>query len=214
MRQSGWLSITAMTMIVLVVACGVSQAARTSRLPLSDEKLDGFAQAPLPTPGQAGPVHTSALEVFGKVSLVVLLLYGVAFVMARTKNGRSPLTRWLPKVALPGTPQGQSLKVHETLALSPQEGTLYLVEVEGQKLLIGASANHCELLWSAATEATSSFKPVETELPTPRMTLISERNQFSEETPLYQRGFGKPQKRESEWARERSRLINALMQPE
>ena len=158
-------------------------------------------------PAFGQPEHFSIAGVVGKLSLALLLLYGTSFgfLKARKSGFLSPFG------AAPPTAQGQRLQLRDTLTLGRQEGTLYLIEVDGQVLLLGATAEQLELLWATGREqampVTPLAKPSEDEEPTARLPL-------PDDLPLFRRGFGKPPREEADWARERSRLISALAQAE
>jgi hypothetical protein len=199
----------AATMVLLLCGPALCQAAGTGKWRPPPEKNVPPADYRLLGASPAEPVHTSVLEVLGKVSLAVLLLYAVAFAVSRNK-GLRPLARWLP---VPAPTPSHRLRICEMLPLARQEGTLYLLEVEGQTLLIAAAGTHCELLWSPAADQTTSFEPVVPNAPAVRPSLPP-RQPAPDDVPLYQRGVNKAPRRESEWARERNRLIHALMQPE
>jgi hypothetical protein len=168
------------------------------------------AAADLPTAVKdepAKPEHLSVLDVVGKVSLVILVLYGIGFGLMKARNLGLLTTLGAP------APQalGQRLAVRETLPLGRQDGTLYLVELDGQLMLLGAAADQLQVLWSSASERATTFTPLD-QTPEPRQperkpTLVAQ-----DDLPLFQRGFAKPARKEADWARERSRLISALAQ--
>ena len=164
---------------------------------------------PLTGEDRPGPVRVSLLDVLGKVGLAVLFIYAVAFALSRMKGLRS-LPRWLPTAP---KNVNRRLRVSETLPLSRQEGTLYLVEVDDHVMLVGACAEQLEVLWSPAPEVTSSFQPV-SEKKAESRPVLREEALLPAEKPLSERGFGEPARREADWARERRRLINALMESE
>ena len=163
------------------------------------------AAAPL----AAGPEHVSVLDLVGKISVAILLVYAVAFGLTRARRAGllAPLSRPEPPAA------NSLLQLRETLALGEEQGTLFLIEVEGQKMLLGAAADQLQMLWTAASDHTASFTPVVDERPEPR---LGERRLTppTPEEPLFKRGPGRRARRESDWARERSRLIATLMQSE
>lgn len=160
-----------------------------------------------------GPARVSVLDVLGKVSFAVLLVYGIGFAMSRYRGG-------LPQPSRRGRAAGgSSVRVREALPLPRREGTLYLVECEGQTLLVGATAQQVSIVWTAAPEGTSSFAPVTAE-PAPAPTRVAATYRAAErpavmqplvERPLHERPFAQAPRGESEWARERHRLITALM---
>ena len=177
----------------------------------ADALVGDPAPAP-PTAEATEPVRLSLLDVLGKVSLAVLLIYALAFAAARLR-GLSPLTglagRWPRRLDLPAT----SLRLRESCPLPRHEGTLYLVECEGQRLLVGASAQQLEVLWSPAPpDSTSSFTPVPAVVEASAATPGTRYTALDDVVPP--RPPVRPAKPESEWARERSRLISALMQGE
>jgi hypothetical protein len=151
----------------------------------------------------------SMIDLVGKLSLAVLLLYGVSFGLMKAKS-----LGFLNQFA--GASQtmteGQRLRLRETLPLGRQDGTLYLLELDGQMLLVGAATDQLQLLWSTAPEQTSSFAPVDH--PTPEPQERTPKLPVAEDLPLFQRGFGQAPRKEADWAKERSRLISALAQAE
>lgn len=165
-----------------------------------------------PAPEDPGPVQLSLLDVLGKVSIAVLLVYALAFVLSRCR-GASLRLRSGGRSSQPTTLSGVGLRICEACPLPRQEGTLYLIECAGQSLLLGASAQQLDVLWSPPPpENTSRFAPVAAveEAPT---TTPGARYVAFDELPA-PRPPVRPAKPESEWARERSRLIHALMQGE
>lgn len=155
----------------------------------------------------AEPRHLSVVDLIGKVSLSILLVYGAVLGLAKLK-----MLNLAPRAVANATETRHSrLQLRETLSLGGDGPVLYLVEVESQLMLVGAAADQMQLLWQAPPEVTSSFSPVtvdqvpdEPEGPFPVL----------HEASLSQRGFGAPARRETDWARERSQLISALMQSE
>ena len=167
----------------------------------------------LPAQEQAGPVHLSVLDLLGRIGIAIIFVYAIAFALSRSKGLRPlplSLTRWLPT---PTRTEHRRLRLCENLSLSRQEGTLYLVEVDGQTFLLGAGSGPLQVLWSPPTDGTSSFKPV-TERAEERSRAAAPEELALADRPLSQRGSAKPPRRESDWARERSRLISALMESE
>ena len=187
--------------------------------PATAKPLRGPAPAPasslkgeplaLPADSPSGPVRVSVLDLLGKIGLAILLVYALAFVLTRTKGLRA-LGRWLPT---PTRADNRRLRLSESLPLGAREGTLHLVEVDGQVMLVWACGEQLQVLWSPASDTTSSFKPVTEEVAEPLLP-VAQAHLSAVEKPLFQRGFGKLPRRESDWARERSRLISALMESE
>lgn len=176
---------------------------------------DSLAREAAPAPlaaDTADPVRLSLLDVLGKVSIAVLLIYALAFAAARFR-GLASLPSLRPR--FPHRPEfaAASLRLRESCPLPRHEGTLYLVECEGKTLLLGASAQQLEVLWSPAPpDNTSSFAPVPAVLEAPATPPGARYTALDEALPP--RPPVRPAKPESEWARERSRLISALMQGE
>ena len=168
---------------------------------------DAAAHEQADSPDAPGPAHLSVIDLVGKVSLAILLVYAAAFGLSRARRAG------LLKQFAPAAPAdaGGLLQLRETLALGQEEGTLYLIEVEGQKMLLGAAADQLHMLWTAAADHTASFTPVVDDRAEPRGMERPPAPRPSEE-PLFQRGPGRVARRESDWARERSRLIATLMQ--
>ena len=168
------------------------------------------ATAPTTTAPAPGPVHVSTLDVLGKVSIAVLLIYGAGYAFSRYRNWRPP-TSVRRRPWRPG--DTGRLQLRETFALPRQEGTLYLLELDGQSLLVSASAGHVEVVYSpAAPDTTSSFEPLPepaTEKPSGFAAVYQ-----TPEAPRPEQGFTRPMRGESEWAEERSQLISALMRAE
>jgi flagellar biogenesis protein FliO len=96
------------------------------------------------------------------------------------------------------------------VALGDSEANLYLIEVEDQVMLLGTAADRLQVLWQAPPEVTSSFAPVpsdeQPEEPEPLVPVL-----LQAQSPW---GFGPPTRGETDWARQRSQLISALIQPE
>jgi flagellar biogenesis protein FliO len=160
-----------------------------------------------------GPARVSVLDILGKVSFAVLLIYGIGFAMSRYRGGLPQPSR------RGGAAGGSSVRVREALPLPRREGTLYLVECEGQTLLVGATAQQVSIVWTAAPEGTSSFAPV-VAAPEPVPSRVAATYRTAErpavmqplaERPLSGRASTQAPRGESEWARERHRLITALM---
>ena len=109
--------------------------------------------------------------------------------------------------------EGGRLQLRETFALPRQEGTLYLLELDGQSLLVSATAGHVEVVYSpTAPDTTSSFEPLQepaTEKPSGFAAVYQ-----TPDAPRPEPGFARPLRGESEWAEERSQLISALMRTE
>jgi hypothetical protein len=166
--------------------------------------------APTTAAPAPGPVHVSTLDVLGKVSIAVLLIYGAGYAFSRYRNWRPPTaTRRRPW--RPG--ETGRLQLRETFVLPRREGTLYLLELDGQSLLVSATAGHVEVVYSpAAPDATSSFEPLPepaTEKPSGFAAVYQ-----TPEALRPEQAFTRPRRGESEWAEERSQLISALMRAE
>lgn len=178
----------------------------------SDTASAATAAAPATLAGDASPADNqprrfSILDLVGKISLAVLLIYGVSFGLSRAKR------LGLGGSLLPTpTDRHQRLQLRETLSLGRQIGNLYLVEVDDQVLLLGATTDQIYLLWQPAPASTCSFKPVPEEPDFAEPADPPAAPRF--DVPLFQRGFGAPARRESDWAQQRSQLINALIQSE
>lgn len=178
--------------------------------PAPNPRVQQAVPATVPTLGHPsdGPEHVSVVDVIGKVSLAVLLAYAIGFVLAKARRHG-----WFAKEALPDTPPTETdLRIRNSLPLGHQEGTLYLVEVEGHSVLLGSAPEQLQVLWTAAPATTTSFAPIieePAEQPEAPDELL-----VPPEMPLFHSGFGQPTRRESDWARERSRLISALMRSE
>lgn len=79
-----------------------------------------------------------AFSVFLKMGVVIILIVGLAIV----------LRRWQSKSRLD---QSKMITVLETTHLSPHQ-TLYLINVDGQRILIGATDQHITNLYQATTD--------------------------------------------------------------
>lgn len=170
---------------------------------LESPAVETRSSAPAPA-----PTHTSLLDVIGKVSLVVLLIYGLSFGLNRARS-----QGWLPLPTIqPSAGETKRLVLTETLTLGRQQGTLYLLECDGRAMLVGSAADQLQLLWSAAPEPVTSLALVDDDTPRSGKTLA--KAEPTVELPLFRQGFGQPARKESDWARERSRLISALVQAE
>ncbi|MEN6644119.1 MAG: hypothetical protein ABFE08_16905 [Armatimonadia bacterium] len=165
------------------------------------------AAATVEKPATAGPARVSVLDLIGKVSLAVLLVYGLSFGLAHARKlgfGKS-----LMPVVTPD--DNRRLQLCESLALGKLGTVVHLIEVDGKPLVIGACAEQLFPLWQAplAAEDTSSFRPVkalsEAAKPTAKPSVSSEQ-------PLFQHGFGQPARAESDWAQQRTQLISSLLQ--
>lgn len=163
-----------------------------------------------PLDSSAPPVQLSVLDVVGKAALLLLLVYGLGQVISRLRLGR-PGIRY---PAAPELPAGDRVRVVEVVVLDPEEGTLYLIEVEGQTLLIGAAHGNLRTLWAPAPEVTTAFEPVLTLETTPDRLETRSSQKLPRERPLAELGLGRPTRREADWARQRSQLINALLDSE
>jgi hypothetical protein len=158
----------------------------------------------------ASPVQLSVLDVVGKAALLLLLVYGLGQVISRLRLGR-PASR---PPAVPDLPAGDRVRVVEAMVLDPEEGTLYLLEVDGQTLLVGAANGNLRTLWAPAPEVTTAFEPVLTLETTPDSLESRSPHEPPRERPLAELGLGGPMRREADWARQRSQLINALLDAE
>ncbi len=97
----------------------------------------------LPGVAEAGSVETAAWSVALGTSLRLMAVAGLAYL------GLQVLRRWLPGG---GTSPGACLRVLETRKLGPRQA-LHLVEVEGQRLLVGATEHQLTLLAALDHEA-------------------------------------------------------------
>jgi hypothetical protein len=107
------------------------------------------------------------------------------------------------------------MRVRDVLALPRQEGTLYLVEMEGQTLLVGDTGQQITLTWPpAAPEDTSTFMPQGPAAGEPTLEVLPEVADSVTSRPRSVAAPARPVRNETEWAHERRRLINALMRAE
>lgn len=160
-------------------------------------------------PAAPAPARVSVLDLVGKVSLAVLLVYGLSFGVAHARKlgfGKG----LLPTATSDHT---RRLQLCESLPLGKLGAVLHLIEIDGQTIVVGAAADQLFPLWQKpVAEDTSSFRPVKgvAELFEPTYAKPG----TAVEQPLFQRGFGHPARGESDWAQQRTQLISALMQGE
>lgn len=158
------------------------------------------------------PVRVSVLDVLGKIAVAVLLAYGVSFALSRYRARAPQGSSWRSRLQSRETDQ---LRLRDTLALPRQEGTLYLLEMGGRPLLVGATGQQITVAWPpAAPDDTSAFPPhrpapeeaVPEVLPDPAVGLPAAPRRTQSPSP--------PARNQTEWAQERRQLINALMRAE
>ncbi len=197
-------------LLVVWMGPGESSSAPTT-LSSSARVLENGTEPSAPAADAAAPVRVSVLDVVGKLSLAILVGYGVVFILRRLGAGKKGLCE-KPAFYAPG---GRELRVQDSLTLPGEEGTLYLVEVQGHTLLIGAAAEPLYLLWTSAAEQTSALPPVSaTSAAAPNSSgaaaFSGPRAAAEDKRPL-----GNVMLRaERDWAQQRRRLINALMESE
>jgi hypothetical protein len=167
---------------------------------------------PKPESGSRGPVRLSLLDLLGKVAMAVLLVYGVGFTLSRYRL-RQPQAR--PWRARRQDEEGHHLRVREALALPRHEGTLYLLELDGQALLVGATAQQVTVAWTpAAPDHTASFEPLRDPSPEARSGATPDFAVASPVPPRPPKGLPRAMRDESQWTQERRQLISALMRTE
>lgn len=168
-----------------------------------DEEKSAAAAVEKPT--ASGPARVSVLDLIGKVSLAVLMVYGLGFGLAHVRKTGLGKCLVLPDLS----DDNSRLQLCESLRLGKLGAVVHLLEVDGQPLLVGACAEQLFPLWQAppAAEDTGSFRPVKA-LPEPVRTSVSV------EQPLFQHGFGQPARAESDWAQQRTQLISSLLRSE
>lgn len=167
------------------------------------------AVAAVEKPVAPGPARVSVLDLIGKVSLAVLMVYGLGFGLAHVR--KTGLGKCL---VLPDLSEDNSrLQLCESLRLGRLGAVVHLLEVDGKPLLIGACAEQLFPLWQATppTEDTTGFRPVKALLEPDKPTA---RTEVSVEQPLFQHGFGQPARAESDWAQQRTQLISSLLRSE
>ena len=119
------------TLPVIVTLTLLMASAALAQTP-ADKPADTWQQAPAGEVGD-GPTSLSALDLLGKLTIAVLVAWGLA-------HG----ARWLQqhKVAqvITGTSASErALKLEQTLSLGA-DGRLYLISVDGQRVLLAAHA--------------------------------------------------------------------------
>lgn len=168
--------------------------------------------SPAAQPPANAPVRLSVLDLLGKMAFAVLLAYGASFALARyrSRSSQPSSRRW--RLASRET---DHIRVRDFLALPRQEGTLYLVEMEGQTLLVGATGQQITVTWPpAAPEDTSAFTPQDPAAGRSTLEVLPEVASTGVSTPRPLPSTGRPARNQTEWAHERRRLINALMRAE
>jgi len=204
------LGLAGVFVLLLVVWMGPLESPSSSpTLSSSVRSLENRSDSSVPATDTAAPVRVSVLDLVGKLSLVILLGYGVVFV----------LRRWLPNKRVRGESAshyelgGRELRLQDALTLPSGDGQLYLVEVRGHALLIGAAAEQLTVLWSGAEENTSALPPVN--------GAFSAAQSRSSASPVLRPAAEdtRPMRNvmlrdERDWAQQRRRLINALMESE
>lgn len=171
------------------------------------------AQAPATAPLSAGAAVTevSLLDILGKLGIIVMLLYGAAWLFGRLRGGAS-----VSQVITGRLSRAGELSVREMVPLGRSSGTLFLVETAGRKMLIGAGGDSMQLLWSSSSDETTGMLPVPAEPQgvEPRGMERPRLQEYTDERPLMQktRHTANPQGgREADWERQRKRLISELM---
>ncbi|NPV49069.1 MAG: FliO/MopB family protein [Armatimonadetes bacterium] len=168
--------------------------------------------SPAVQPSDATPVRVSVLDLLGKIAFAVLLAYGASFALSRYRlRSSQPGSRRLRL----STRETDHMRVRDALALPGQEGTLYLVEMEGRTLLIGATGQQITVTWPpAAPEDTSTFMPQGPAVGEPTLEVLPEVAGSVASRPRHVPAPARPVRNQTEWAHERRRLINALMRAE
>ena len=105
----------------------------------------------------AEPEQVSLVDTIAKACAGLLVVYAAGWGLVRLKRrGLWPARAGQRGELVPRV----RLRVAESLSLGHQRPTLHLVEVDGATLLLGSALDQICVLWTAASDHTSAFKPV------------------------------------------------------
>jgi flagellar protein FliO/FliZ len=120
--------------------CRFALFAAASALAFTASAAEQVAHAP------SSPLGIGKLsEVFGALALVVLMIFGLALAAQRLRLARGV--------------SGKHLRIVDALALGTRE-RLLLVDVAGERVLLGVAGGRIERLHVLATPATGDFSTV------------------------------------------------------